>query len=378
MILNIKRANRMLGIITFVFLILMVINQTAYATSMDDRLDVMTVPDYIYNCYDGNGFANQPGLRSTLATTLEAVQLLQQYDQSQWSSGTWQILNDIVDDYAGMQSGYRGGFVLGSNDAPDFKTTALVLETLRLLNRIDAIDIQMVERYLWSSFRGSLSLEHLLSDGLFEDKYWAIRAADSIDNIEILGLRQIDLENIISPDASLMEFPEIDEYIRWKSMILSNDSKYGGGFEAQSFADKTRIIEILDLIINDDSYNPTIMPTLFDVDRFVEEATADYNKSTGMIMTRSGNIDSKRTAQMYDVLDKIGELDELYDFDFGAYRAVEVSRKINALLDSWSSDDEVDSVATIHSLTVVRDGVDKAVNAKVVFYTPLFESTHGE
>lgn len=140
MTLDFKRENRMLGIITFTFLILMVISQTAYATAVDDSQAMMTVPEYIYSCYDGNGFANQPGLRSSPDTTLEAVQLLLQYDHSEWSSGTWQALNNIADKYTGMQSGYRGGFVLGDNDAPDFKTTALVLETLSLLNRIDAID----------------------------------------------------------------------------------------------------------------------------------------------------------------------------------------------------------------------------------------------
>jgi hypothetical protein len=191
----------------------------------------VSLPEYIYQCYDGTGFADRPGGESNLETTLKAIELLQKFEQSQWNPGTYKYIDNLVTQYAEMQSGYRGGFTLGDDSsAPDLKITALILEILRITNRLDLIDVPMVERYLWSSFRGSLALESLLSDGVFEDKYWALRAANVLDNIEILGLRHIDLANIISPDASLMDFPEINQIIKWQSMILSNDTSYGVRF----------------------------------------------------------------------------------------------------------------------------------------------------
>ncbi len=109
----------MLGIFTATFLILMVISNNVTASPVDAG-DVITVPELIFECYDGNGFADNPGAYSTLEATLAAVQLLQQYGPSQWHADTWQYLDDIAENYAAMQSGYRGGFVLGDVeiDAP--------------------------------------------------------------------------------------------------------------------------------------------------------------------------------------------------------------------------------------------------------------------
>ncbi len=50
------------------------------------------------------------------------------------------------------------------------QTTAIVLETLKLFDRMDAVDINMAKRYLETSFKRSLSLDRWITDGDFDVK----------------------------------------------------------------------------------------------------------------------------------------------------------------------------------------------------------------
>jgi hypothetical protein len=49
MVLNLRRVNRVLEIVIVTFFMLMLISQTAYATSVDDNSELITIPDYIYS-----------------------------------------------------------------------------------------------------------------------------------------------------------------------------------------------------------------------------------------------------------------------------------------------------------------------------------------
>jgi len=151
----------------------------------------VSIPDYLLLCYDpeGPGLADSPGGSSTLESTLNGVLLLtNRLDGAYWPAELVHVIDTIVRNQTGQQSPYRGGFVLPGSDGPDFKTTALMLETLKALGRMDSVDSEAVERYLFSSFEGSLTLERWLTDGERDTKYWALRTAYAIWNIEVVGL----------------------------------------------------------------------------------------------------------------------------------------------------------------------------------------------
>jgi hypothetical protein len=63
----------MLGILMFTFLFLFVITpQDAMAANIRQN-NGTTVPEYVFACWDGSGFADYPGGTSDLETTLVGV-----------------------------------------------------------------------------------------------------------------------------------------------------------------------------------------------------------------------------------------------------------------------------------------------------------------
>ncbi|MBD3159509.1 MAG: hypothetical protein GF309_12015, partial [Candidatus Lokiarchaeota archaeon] len=217
---HVKRVTKFLSITLLLTLFFMSLHVVTAVGTADDE-DTVSTPQYIMDCYDGVGFADRPGEISDLQSTLDAVSLLMETDEK-WPYGLWHMVDDIVTRYKSMQSPYRGGFVQGnvSRDGPDFRITALILEMLKVVGRLDEVDIAMVERYLWSSFRESLTMDLWLTEGHFDQKYWALRAAAAIDNVEILGVKKLDLERIIGPDANRADFPEDETYLRWGDSLL--------------------------------------------------------------------------------------------------------------------------------------------------------------
>ncbi|MHA2069198.1 MAG: hypothetical protein ACXABY_32970, partial [Candidatus Thorarchaeota archaeon] len=293
-----------------------------------------------------------------------------------WHLGTWQQLDTLVEQYMSMQSPYRGGFILGDidTDEPDFRTTALVLETLDAMGELDSIDTDMVIRYLWSSFRGSITLRSLLTEGLFEDKYWAIRTANTLDCIQILGLRGVDLDHIIAPEANMAEFPELDQYYRWDEQILSNNELVRTGFESKSFEVKLQVIETVEYII-DPGLTPTLISLFVDVDSFIEEVDTRLDVDTGVSMNDFG-MDAVVTSDLYDTLDTIGKMDIVFDDDFGAYKPVDAVREIDARIQTYPH--ESSSVSEIHSFSKIITILDSAMNNPVMQYIPCFDdSTDG-
>jgi hypothetical protein len=346
--------------------------QGVMATSMDNQNTGMTVPDYIFECWDGSGYADYPRGVSDMETTLKAVELLYEY-QNKWHRGTWQQLDSLAEQYAAMQSPYRGGFVFGDVDvdSPDFKTTALILETLDEMGRLDVVDTSMVIRYLWSSFRGSINLRSLLTEGLFEDKYWAIKAADTLNSIQILGLREINLDNIIASDANMAEFPELDQYYRWNNHLLSNNEVVTTGFESRDLVEKLQVIDCLDYII-EDNLTQTLISSFIDLETFVSDIETRIDNDTGMVMTDS-TLDTILTSDFYEGLDKIGKVHTLFNDDMGTQKIVDAIQEVETRLDRMSS--EYISISELHSLDQINDILNDTINLPIILYSPRFDDS---
>jgi hypothetical protein len=349
---------------------MVITTQGVMAANMDKSNTGITIPDYIFECYDGNGYADYPGGVSDLETTLKAVELLNTY-QGEWHQNTWLQLDSIAEQYAAMQSPYRGGFVRGNTDTddPDFQTTALILETLKFMGRMDVINTENAEQYLWSSFRGTLTLKNWISEGLFEDKYWALRAAVALDELEILGIREIDLGHVISPEANLADFPDIDQYIKWNDQFLSGDELYAGGFEDESYDTKLMIIESLDLMMGDKSLSPTLIPSLIDVNSFIFEVENRFDKTIGMVLIED-DIDVQSTVELYRTLDVLGRMNIAFDAEFESYIAVDAVRSITRGLNK-----EPVSITDVHALSQMDRVLDDTINTPMARYIPRFDDS---
>ncbi len=207
----------------------------------------VTLPEYVLSCYDSvnKGFGSRPGENATLESTLEAVRLLVgETDTAAWSVELRQAVDEIVEHYVSLQVDGRGGFAFSEGEAPDVQATALILETLRVLNRLDAIDIDGVVRYLRISSYGhgrtGFTLDRWLTEGDFEYKYWMLRAAAAIDGVpdssgvpiagpETIGLTRISLHrHVLAPEANRADFPENEPYLVWGQTLFSQ----GRGLDA--------------------------------------------------------------------------------------------------------------------------------------------------
>ena len=329
-------------------------------------------------CYDGNGFADVPGGLSDLQSTLNAITLLMG-QPNEWAAGTWQAVEHIVQNYARMQSPDRGGFVLSGSDAPDFKTTALVLETLKVLDRLDSIDFGMAERYLWSSFRGSLTLDKLLTDGDFYTQYWAIRAAKAIGRLYVLGFQDIALSKVISPGANRADFPEIEPYLVWGKQFFEGNSTYASPFKSLAYEEQTDVIQVLDILINNDTIRPTVMNLLLDVNGFVDETRQSFDVNTGLFKDNQGGKDLTLSARAYVALDRVGRLQSLFNDDWGAYRVVRATQHADALNTDWigetkSETASLNSLVSLNTVKQTQQRIDKPVDT----YVPAFEPVREE
>jgi len=70
MAIHVRRANRTLGMMTLSFLLMMTVTTQGVATTrLNNQSAGMAVPDCIFACYDGHGYADYPGGGSTLKSS---------------------------------------------------------------------------------------------------------------------------------------------------------------------------------------------------------------------------------------------------------------------------------------------------------------------
>jgi len=372
-----KRFVMIFGILTL-FIITGMTSTAVAQLSQEEPEPPMTVPEYVMKCYDGKGFAGEPGGVSNLATTLDAAKLLME-DSDSWPVGMGQAVDSIVERYVEMQYLTRGGFVAEGEDGPDFRTTALVVETLDVLNRLDSINIGMVKDYLESSFLGSLTLNKWLTEGDFYTKYWALRTAHTLNCIHLLGLHNVNLNKVIAPDANRADFPEVEPYLVWNQPLFEKDSRYGSVFKKMDYEEQLDVVESLDMIIGNSTYNPTIMPLLIDVDSFTAKVSQRFDKDSGLFVNEEGDADLEVTRKALEALNRTGTLHELFTDGMGSRRLVRTRKNLDTLMDAWTIDgmNEVARTTDIVNMKEVKAGLE-TVDKPLLVFIPQLEDVDGE
>ncbi|TXT55950.1 MAG: exported protein of unknown function [Candidatus Thorarchaeota archaeon] len=348
------RASRITRIITVsLFFVLFMISMQSVA-AVDTKADSPSLPSYIMRCYDGQGFADRPGLDSTFQSTLDAVRLMQDYT-GPIPRSYWTAIDSIIERYVSMHSPFRGGFVDGDIyvDDPDFHTTALILETLSVLDRFDVINVSWVKRYLLSSFHQSLTIDRWLTEGDFDQKYWALRTAKAIDNVSLLGIRPLSLDSIITPDVNRADFPEDETYLRWGKFHF--DDGIHGRVSEESLERKHRAIECFHLMINESRYIPTIMDLLVDTERLAQDIVSEVDVDA---------ITDIKTSKVYRTLSRLGRTEFLFSDESIAHQVCATSRNIvlkrQVCIDSLDLEDvslsQLTALQTIHqTIEVIRE-----------------------
>ncbi|MFO7836316.1 MAG: hypothetical protein R6V83_06665 [Candidatus Thorarchaeota archaeon] len=372
-----KRVNKFLSITLVLTLFFMSLHVVTAAGSANDE-DTISTPEYIMDCYDGVGFADRPGGISDLQSTLDAVTLLMETEEK-WPYGLWHMIESVVTRYKNMQSPYLNGFVQGnvSRDHPDFRTTALILETLKALGRLDAVDLERVRRYLKASFHESLTMDLWLTEGDFDQKYWALRTAAAINNVEILGIKKIDLGRIIGPDANRADFPEDETYLRWGEEHF--EGSIYGGFSEEPEDKQFKIIDSFSMMLKEKDYARTIAPLLVDSEAFVDDILEGLAQESAIIENSNGEKNLRRTARVYDILNKTGLLDKPFSDGTGAYRAVHTHdylTQAKANLRGGFSD-RTTSLSDLLYIQILQEVLDRAINSRAAVFSPVFSDSNG-
>ncbi|MGV9170766.1 MAG: hypothetical protein ACOC38_12600, partial [Promethearchaeia archaeon] len=258
-------------------------------------------------------------------------------------------------------------------DGPDFRTTALIVETLDILDRLDRIDIGMVKQYLQSSFRGSLALNKWLTEGDFETKYWALQTANTLDCVHLLGLHDISLNKILASDANKADFPEVEPHLVWGQPLFEQGCRYGSPFKDMDYEKQLDVVETLDMIIGKDILNPTVMPLLLDVDAFTAKVAQRFDRNLGLFVNDNGDTDIALSQGTFEALRRTGTLQALFDDGMGAHRLVNIRKNLDTLMDAWIIDgmSEVARTTDLVNMKAIKVGL-QTVDKPVPVFTPLF------
>jgi len=362
---------------------------TVVADAISDDMAPVNLPDYILRCYDPDtpGFGDQPGWSSSLESTLDAVTLLKEHtDSKDWSNVLFDAIDSIIQRYAGMQSWSHAGFYLESEDAPDFRTSALVLETLKMLDRLDDVDVEEVLRYLWSSYRYSLTFDsRWFTEGDFESKYWALRTAYTIEDYSVehyersaigqMGLSKMDLDLVLAPDVNRADFVETESYLTWGELLFEESEIFGGGFENEPYDRQLQIVETFQMLTQDPVHSPTMVSLLVDTERFADDIVSHYEQDAGMFRDDTGELSYDATSKALSALELIGKSGMMYDSNWAPYRLIESTYRIQGQIDEWYLSDE--SLTALDEMYEVYDSLDRIDDAAVAL-EPIFDSSDSD
>ncbi|MGY5853516.1 MAG: hypothetical protein RTU92_08135, partial [Candidatus Thorarchaeota archaeon] len=299
-------------------------------------------------------------------------------------------LDNIAERYSELQSPYQYGFVHPDNEefSPDPKTTALVLETLSLLNRLDAVSLTGVSRYLEKSGEGiskyGLDLTRWATEGDFEYKYWLLRAAYAIDgtvlpdgttirSLKSFGVTQLSRDLVLSPDTNIADFDLPEPYLVWGNELLSPSDIYGGGFEAESYSRKLALVDTYRMMLEDEKDSPTLLRLLFDTDELASEVMSYYDNELLMFQDTDGQLSLRATTDALEALDAVGKIEQVFSGDWAAYRYADSITFWENGVTEWEELARTDSgsLADRKVLSETSQLLDKVDDEKVT-YTPTF------
>ncbi|MBD3407070.1 MAG: hypothetical protein GF411_13205 [Candidatus Lokiarchaeota archaeon] len=366
---RIKHPTKILNIIVLFVLILPSI--CSMVSASDQKSTGTSLPNYILKCYDGQGFADYPGGSSTLESTLNAVKLMS-YVSDPIPRKYWMHIEHIVEKYKNMQSPFRGGFVDGDilSNSPDFRTSALIIETLNLLNRIHEINISWVQRYILSSFHESLSYDRWFTEGDLEQKYWALRTAFAINNVSLLGIRPISLNDVFPTINTRNNYPEDEIYLALGEHYFETENT--GTFSKQGYETQLRMIETISMMIDDKTHQTTLFPLLIDTENTVRILTESLDSSDGLKHS-SDLLSISASTKIYRALSYLGMVYTPFRDEFGLHRALcaiqEVKKQKN--LETQSQKTNNMRLSDLISLNTIEEILLDSFNGEILLYEPV-------
>ena len=298
-----ERLNIIFGILTVAILLGAVTVTVTSGPIVDDTIDVGA---FVATTFDGYGYADYAGGSSSIESTLNALELLSEYDLI--GLGDWEHQFDEVGSFIRSLQESSGGFKENVQDLrPNIKTTAQCLKALNMMGELDDTSRKNAYVYLSNYFKGGLNFDSWITDGVFEIKYWGLVAAEAIGNTEhILGLPHLSLSNVKLSDERIDD--GFTTTLVWGAEHFSSNSKQDI-FKGMSFDEKLLVVDTFELLISQPDERSTIINLLVNTDSLVEDISRTYDEVQGLFVGGSSSL--QFTANVIETLDSIGRLGDV-------------------------------------------------------------------
>ncbi len=325
-----QRTSNIAGIVVAIILIssgavLLVLNQLDFGpgngttTTLGPTEDFVPIDELMAATFDGKGFADEPDSSSTISSTLSAIDLLSEFDLIS-SPITHDMLNDTYNSIMEREHP-NGGFqeVVGFADQ-SLEATALSARTLRLMNRLTQSVISGVRTYLGQTFRGGLSYENWISEGVLMEKYWGLRCAHETDSLGYLGLKPITLDNIFDEG----EEPGVGtDPVLWTGEIY-----YGTALDQKNLVDRLTIFECFEYMIPNPLHRPVIIGLLVNETNSVNQLATMIDESIDQ-----NNIDFEFILTAFRILTNSGNMSLVFEDNIVTERINYFQEKISSVVD---------------------------------------------
>lgn len=281
--------------------------------------DFVPIDELVAATFDGTGFGDEPGSSSTISSTLSAIELLSEFNLIN-SSITQDMLNDTYN--AIMEREHpNGGFqeVAGFADQ-SLEATALSARTLRLMNRLTVDVIISVRTFLIDEFRGGLSYENWISEGVLTQKYWGLRCAHETGAIVYIGLKPITLDNIFEVGE--------DPGIGTDPVLWTDEIYYGTRLDQETLADRLIILECFEYMIPNPLDRPVLIGLLVNESNTMNELCSMYSEESGLI---SNSIEFTWT--VFRILTNTGNMSHIFSGENSMMRINQIQEQIDAVVD---------------------------------------------
>jgi hypothetical protein len=336
------------------------------------------IADIVASRFDGKGFSDNAGENSTLRSTVAALELLNETGSIE--PGLFKDQFDAITKSLLSLQDARGGFRLTPDEErPDIQTTALSVEALILMGRLNQTTRIQVINYLYYYFYGGLSFDNWLTDGVFSVKYWGLVCASELDCIiSILGhgssysagLQPITLnENVFLSAVTGYEINGLMKpVIVWDDLHFANNVSGSDPFNLDmDLQTRLMVLHSFDILIAKDEEKPTMIGMLVNCSKTTEALVSEYDPSTGLF-----NADPVRSEAAFRTLKMIGKLNRVLGTNTGSQRLDALWGRIDKTLNpvsmtAWGNA----SVFEMLSMLRISRTVPDNLNGSFTQYTPV-------
>jgi hypothetical protein len=313
---------------------------TTPTTTIEESNGFISVVDFVESTFDGKGFANESDTNSTLQSTFFAVQLLDLLNltdeidlQDEFSA----IADVIIADQD--QSGYFGAW--NDSSTEKLRKTAYSITILQKIGQLDEDTEMRCYKYLATYFLGGLELDDWIPHAVFMNHYWGLMAAKGMDNIFILGLRELTI------DGNVFELGDtnytIGEKLYWNETFYSERDLLW--FEGLPMHERLRIIESFEWMMSYRYECPTLINLLVNTTNTIRDVVNWYNYTSGLFddapyeptgyLTPPPVLDPTplESSRMFRLLISMGGLDEIFNETSRESLLLKISEQVQEIVD---------------------------------------------